>query len=209
MKKVQQVGLALTATATGLAMAMAPAAVADSADAGVRSSAAAVGAGTPEPFAGQVRAAHLTPAQDRALRAEVAKYLQRSGGKQISLNEIKVDDRRTIRVAVPGEAHPRTFTDHGSTGPAYSSICNPWAVTRNGYFCAFSGEDFTGSEDPMYYCRSYPMNYTGTGSWVNRQYGTHVAKFYGKRGDYIDESLPPISLATSQNWYYVWTVVPC
>ena len=172
-------------------------------------SAGTASASAPEPFADQARAAHLTPAQDGALRAEVAKYLQRSGGKQISLNEIKVDDKRTIRVAIPGEAHPRTFTDHGSTAPAYSSICNPYADTQNGYFCAFSGYGWTGSEDPMYYCHSYPMNYTGTGSYVNRQYGTHVAKFYGKSGNYIDESLPPISASNSQNWYHVWTVVPC
>ncbi|MGW7529738.1 hypothetical protein [Streptomyces sp. NPDC054783] len=166
-------------------------------------------ASTPEPFADQARAAHLTPAQDGALRAEVAKYLRRSGGKQISLNEIKVDDKRTIRVAIPGEAHPRTFTDHGSTAPAYSSICNPYATTQNGYFCAFSGQYWTGSEDPMYYCHSYPMNYTGTGSYVNRQYGTRVAKFYDKHGNKIDESLPPISAASSQNWYHVWKIVPC
>ncbi|MBD0746729.1 hypothetical protein [Streptomyces sp. CBMA152] len=166
-------------------------------------------ASTPQPFAGQARAAHLTPAQDSALRAEVAKYLKRSGGKQISLNEIKVDDKRTIRVAIPGEAHPRTFTDHGSTAPAYSSICNPFAYTQNGYFCAFSDYAWAGSEDQMYYCHSYDMNFTSTGSWVNRQYGTHAAKFYGKRGDYLGQTLPPISASKEQNWYYVWTVVPC
>ncbi|GGU41031.1 hypothetical protein [Streptomyces violascens] len=172
-------------------------------------SAGTASASTPQPFASQARAAHLTPAQDSALRAEVAKYLQRSGGKQISLNEIRVDDKRTIRVAIPGEAHPRTFTDHGSTAPAYSSICNPNATTSNGYFCAFSGSHWTGSEDRMYYCHPYDMNFTGWGSWVERQYGDHAAKFYGKRGDLLGQTLGPVSAASDENWYYVWTVVPC
>ncbi|MBV6703290.1 hypothetical protein KV557_40465 [Kitasatospora aureofaciens] len=172
-------------------------------------SAGTASASTPEPFADQARAAHLTPAQNRALHAEVATYLKRTGGTQTALNVITLPGE-TIRVAIPGEAHPRDFVNNPALVPATVSSSPCLNMNGSGYFCTWSGTEYTGSEADMYYCNtSYNMPFSGTGSYSNDQTIGVRAKFYGKYGDYLGSSQPALYGQPSYNWYYVWTIVPC
>src|SRR5690348_16727247 len=61
-----------------------------------------------QPFAEQAAAAHLTPAQTATLQGKVNDYLKVVGGKQVALNRI-VFSGGELRVALPGEAHPRNL----------------------------------------------------------------------------------------------------
>jgi hypothetical protein len=159
-----------------------------------------------QPFAAQARAAHLSAAQTDALRAEVNRVIAATGGTQVALNEIDLNGRGDVLVAIPGESHPRNFSspasaqvDHCTEGPVYS-----------GYFCAYSGTSFQGSEIQMYYCQSYGIPWSGNGSWINDQTPGTTARFYNNAGTRIYTTPPPYSYNTNySSWTNVHTIRPC
>jgi hypothetical protein len=161
---------------------------------------------TADQFAAQARAAHLTDVQTAALRGEVNRILRKTGGKQVALNEIDLNGRGKVMVAIPGEAHPRDFAS--GAGALYTDPCLEGPV-YSGYFCAYSQEVYQGSEIQMYYCGSYSMPWGGYGSWVNDQTAGTRARFYGSSGNLLYTT--PGSFSSDQSYYWtpVWTIRPC
>ncbi|OLZ65616.1 hypothetical protein AV521_31815 [Streptomyces sp. IMTB 2501] len=162
---------------------------------------------TGEAFTQQARAAHLTQAQTKSLRSEVDRYLKATGGRQVALNEIDLGGKGKVLVAIPGEAHPRDFASGAGMRPAYDPCLQ--GSLYNGYFCAYSQADYQGSEQQMYYCQSYAMNFGRGGSWINNQTQGRQARMYGKYGDLLYTTPGAYSSDSNGDWYYVWSVRPC
>ncbi|MFG1713876.1 hypothetical protein [Micromonospora sp. NPDC049203] len=156
-------------------------------------------------FASQARAGKLSERQAEALQGRVDVYLQKTGGKQISLNEIKLDNG-VLRVAVPGEAHPRDFVN-APTSVALADRCLDGQ--NNGWFCAYSSTGFQGDTLQWYTCGTYNMPWTGYGSWRNNQTSGTVAKFINASGSVIYSTPGAYSSSLSYVWTPVYKVKPC
>jgi hypothetical protein len=83
-------------------------------------------------FAAQARGAHLSGAQAADLQRRVDSYLSRSGGTQVSINEIDLGAAGSILLTLPGMDRAREVNAAGRVAPA-AAACNYY------YFCAFSG----------------------------------------------------------------------
>lgn len=77
------------------------------------------------------------------------------------------------------------------------------------YFCAYSGNYYTGTKIEMYYCEFYGMPFSGTGSWVNNQTSGTVARFYNQYYSQIQKTPPAPSSGLGQDWTPVYYVKPC
>ena len=155
-----------------------------------------------QPFAAQAAAAHLTAAQTTALQSKVNGYLTKLGGKQVALNQIAFDGGE-ILVALPGEAHPRSFA-----GPqvALADMC---AGQLNGYFCVFQSTYYTGDELAWWKCASYPMLWSGYGSWKNNQTAGTQAVFRNYSGGVIYTTPGAYSYSPNYNWTPVYHINIC
>ncbi|MEU1248878.1 hypothetical protein ACFYP0_03590 [Micromonospora arida] len=156
-------------------------------------------------FASQARAGKLSERQAETLQEKVDAYLQKTGGKQISLNEIEINNGK-LKVALPGEAHPRDFVN-APTSVALASRCLD--DQYNGWFCAFRSTGFSGDELEWYNCGTYNMPWTGYGSWRNNQTRGTVAKFINASGGVIYSTPGAYSSSLSYNWTPVFKVKPC
>jgi hypothetical protein len=159
---------------------------------------------TGTPFARQAAAAHLSPAQTRAVQAKVDGYLAKVGGRQVALNEIAFDGGR-LRVTLPGEAQPRDFAT--GTGQRTANPCS--SVSYNGWFCAYSGTYYTGDQLNWYSCTSYIMPWSTTGSWKNNQSSGTRARFYSSTGALYYTTPGAYSSNVSYGWRPIYTVRPC
>jgi hypothetical protein len=172
-----------------------------------------LGAGTPawaapgeaQPFADQAKAAHLTHAQTTELQSKVNYYLEKVGGKQVALNRIMFNGGQLL-VAVSGEAHPMYFD---SPVKATDDNCNVLTGFETGWFCAYSKPWYAGDELQWYYCGTYPMPWSGYGSWDNEQYKGTKAQFldYSRNANYTTP--PAASWNHNYNWTPVYYVKPC
>ncbi|MFI6289825.1 peptidase inhibitor family I36 protein [Streptomyces sp. NPDC051018] len=127
----------------------------------------------PQGFTAQARAAGLTSAEATALQAKVDRYLTKTGGTQISPNTIDLGNESTLRVTVPGEKHPRNLP---GTRTASNPHCHSYGAS-SGYFCAYSGTNFTGDAIDMHTCSvHYGMPWSSTGSWDNHQRHARIAR---------------------------------
>lgn len=152
-----------------------------------------------QPFAMQAKSARLTQAQTAALKSKVSGYLKKVGGKQIALNEISFPGGR-LRVALPGEAHPRDFTSSAGTQFADSPCLDGM---NNGWFCAFPQISFQGDDLSWFVCGTYNMPWFGHGSWRNNQTRGTRAQFLNGSGGVIFTT--PGAYSASLD--YIWTPV--
>ena len=115
-------------------------------------------------FVAQAEAAGLSPATATALQAKIDHYLTTLHGRgtQVSPNQIDLHGA-VLNVAVPGESQPRQLVPTVTS----SDACTPGA--DYGWFCAYSGENFTGDNIGMYDCGNYGIPWSSTGSWNNNQ----------------------------------------
>ncbi|MFK4208950.1 peptidase inhibitor family I36 protein [Streptomyces sp. NPDC030920] len=129
-----------------------------------------------------------------------------TGGKQVSLDKTELNGQGDVLVAIPGEAHPRDFS---SPSGVLSDPCREEAV-YSGYFCAYSGQNFGGSEIKMHSCQSYGIPWDGNGSWINDQTPGTKARFYRNEGSLLYTT--PAPYASNWNcstWTNVHTIRPC
>ncbi|GAA3100518.1 hypothetical protein [Streptosporangium carneum] len=157
-----------------------------------------------QPFAEQARSAKLTTAQTTALQSKVDGYLKKVGGEQVALNEIGFPGGR-LRVALPGEAHPRDF----SSGDGTQFVTNPCSVMNNGWFCSFPQPGFQGDDLSWYTCGTYNMPWVGNGSWMNNQTVGTQARFYNNAGNLHDTTPGAYSSSLTYSWTPVFKVKPC
>ncbi|WP_327692448.1 hypothetical protein [Streptomyces sp. NBC_00459] len=165
----------------------------------------AASAGTPgsvSPYAAQAKQAGLTATQTAALQDEVDRYRAQTGGKQVAANVIDLGGKNLMFVAVPGEAHPRDMTKG-----ALANVCDD--VVPYGYFCAYSGINFTGSSIPMYSCARYRIPWTANGSWINNQTTGTVANFLDDSGVSRWHDGGALSWDDDAPWYWVHWVKNC
>lgn len=160
-------------------------------------------------FSAQARAAHLSQAQTTALQAEVDRYVQQSGGRQVSLNKIDLNGTGTILVALPGEAHPRDFTAADATTLAADPCFG--AKRNNGWFCAYSKSYFQGTRIDMFKCAAlYSVSqFSSGGSWINNQTVGQEARMYDRNFKLVYTTPGAHSYDLTGNWANVDYVQPC
>ncbi|MFJ9909756.1 hypothetical protein ACIRVK_44395 [Streptomyces sp. NPDC101152] len=156
-------------------------------------------------FAAQAEQAGLSSQQAKALQSKVDHYLEATGGKQVSPNEIDYKDGN-LRVVIPGEAHPRDFSSKAAK-QVTADHCNG-APKYNGYFCAYSGSYYTGDTRQWYTCGTYSMPFHHGGSWINNQTKNQAANMYNSNGDDIFWTFAFDEDPTG-DWWHVWTVELC
>ncbi|MFC4472838.1 hypothetical protein ACFPH6_51745, partial [Streptomyces xiangluensis] len=150
-------------------------------------------------FTSQARAAGLIAAQTDALQKEVDTYLAKTGGIQISANQIDLHGA-TLSVPVPGETRPRSFGTsdvHCENGADYL------------YFCAYQFRDFNGANIAWKACgveKFIPWNVEG--SWDNAQTEGTRARIY-----YLNSSAltppAPSQKGYGENWANVRRIKAC
>jgi hypothetical protein len=143
--------------------------------------------GVSSEFATQGQTAGLTATQINTLQAEADEYLTQLGGKQVSLNQVEIEGA-TIRIALPGEAQPRQLT----AAEALDVNCDGGFADYR-HFCAYRGQNFTGTHIDMYTCRVYdiPESWVGPGSWDNNQTTGTVAEMMNDAGTVIFRTAAP------------------
>ncbi|MFI6288956.1 hypothetical protein ACIBCM_30140 [Streptomyces sp. NPDC051018] len=160
----------------------------------------------PQGFTAEALAAGLTQGEATALQAEVDRRRAELGGTQITPNVVDLGNRVTLRVAIPGERHPR---DLSGGRAAASPHCGVWGADHR-YFCAFSGPDFSGSEIAMYTCANYSIPGSwGAGSWHNNQTRGTTSRMYNSRNQVIFITDPAPDWDTRGNWRPVAKVRNC
>ncbi|MBT2506515.1 hypothetical protein J7I98_11520 [Streptomyces sp. ISL-98] len=150
-------------------------------------------------FAAQARTAGLSAGQTEGLQARVDAFKERTGGVQTAPNKILLGSGAELTVVVPGETYARDLDAPVGTRA-------PCAYLR---FCAYSGENFTGSQINMYTCRSYSIPWTGNGSWDNNQSSGTRARMYNGSGSLIYTTPGARSYDRSGNWTPVHSVRNC
>ncbi|MGC7094486.1 hypothetical protein ACPZ19_07475 [Amycolatopsis lurida] len=155
----------------------------------------AVAGAAPSEFAAQGKDAGLTSAQISTLQAEADTYLAELGGKQVALNQVELPGA-TIRIALPGEAAPRKL----AVGALDVNCDGGYADYK--HFCAYRGQNFTGTHIDMYACGVYdiPESWVGPGSWDNNQTSGTVAKMMNDAGTVIYKTPGAWSWDTSGSW---------
>ncbi|WP_405064509.1 peptidase inhibitor family I36 protein [Kribbella sp. NBC_01505] len=151
------------------------------------------------PFTAQAIAAGLSDGQARWLQAEVDRTIARTGGTQTAPNQIQFDGA-TMTIALPGEQHPRNFSDNEFAPNAYCAY---------GHLCLYRGPSYTGTKVDLYACNSrYSLpGWTGRGSFINNQTAGTIADFYTKTGYYAGSMAYDISV--DYDWTPIWYVRAC
>jgi Peptidase inhibitor family I36 len=101
-----------------------------------------------------------------------------------------------------------TTTASSSAAKAAGEV-SPLVTCDYGYFCAYSGTNFTGSVIKMYECKSYTIPWSGNGSWINNQSTGTKAKMYGAGGNLIYTTPGAYSSDSSGDWTSVYNVRNC
>ncbi|WP_405057460.1 hypothetical protein OG474_32630 [Kribbella sp. NBC_01505] len=130
----------------------------------------------------QATAAGLSDGQAGWLQAEVDRTIARSGGAQTAPNRIQFDGA-VMTIALPGEQHPRNFSD--------------------------SGPSYTGTKVDLYQCNSrYSLpGWTGHGSFINNQTAGTIADSYTRTG-YCAGSMA-FDFSVHYDWTPIWYVRAC
>ncbi|MEV0912149.1 hypothetical protein [Streptomyces hokutonensis] len=158
--------------------------------------------GAMSPFTSQAEQAGLTATQTAALQNQVDRYLAQTSKKQVAANVIDLGGRRLMFVALPGEAHPRDMTN----GALVDHCALP---VDYGYFCAYSGQNFTGSSIPMWKCALWRIPWTANGSWVNNQTTGTVANFLDDSGVSRWNDGGAFNFDEDAPWYWVHWIKNC
>ncbi|GAA1272563.1 hypothetical protein GCM10009677_27100 [Sphaerisporangium rubeum] len=150
-------------------------------------------------FQADAKAAGLSATEAENLQRRVDKYLTEHGGKQVAANKIEYGTGGTLLLSLPGERFARELDE-------------PVAVTTTcdyGFFCAWSGTNFTGDKRSEYYCSELiSIPWSGTGSWRNEQTRGTVARFLNGARNEIDRSTAP-GYKFSYSWSPVFFIDIC
>ena len=116
-------------------------------------------------FSAQARNAGLTAAEATTLQTEVNGYLARTGGTQISANQILLaNGSGEVTVPLPGRHYAADLVAPTAATPAISDgLCD----YRN--FCVFSDTAYQGTRWEWFYCGTYGMPWTTVGSFDDYQ----------------------------------------
>ncbi|MBN6042072.1 hypothetical protein [Amycolatopsis sp. 195334CR] len=145
-----------------------------------------VAGAAPSEFAAQGAEAGLTASQISSLQAEADTYVAELGGKQVALNRVELPGA-TITIALPGEAAPRKL------GVGALDVHCDGGFADYKHFCAYRGQNFTGTHIDMFACGVYdiPESWVGPGSWDNNQTAGTVAKMMNDAGKVIFKTTAP------------------
>ncbi|GAA2707472.1 MULTISPECIES: peptidase inhibitor family I36 protein [Streptomyces] len=165
---------------------------------GTASAAPAATAARPD-FAAQAASAGLSGSRAEELQHKVDDYLARLGGRQVAANKVEFEGG-TVVVALPGEKQAR---DLGKADAKFADC--PYEN-----FCMFRGTYYTGDQLNLYYCRDQGLtNWTGNGSWWNRQTPGTQARLLGRNHDVVTVTAGAESWQAVYNWDPIWYVRPC
>ncbi|GGY18962.1 MULTISPECIES: peptidase inhibitor family I36 protein [Streptomyces] len=96
----------------------------------------------------------------------------------------------TSGVAFAGPHDNNGATVTGVAGVSPSEGCTP------GYFCIYTGTDYTGTMFRMYHCAEYNLNnWNGVGSWINDNTGGAHALIQDRNYNTLVDTDP------TNNWY--------
>ncbi|MEV8525141.1 peptidase inhibitor family I36 protein [Streptomyces sp. NPDC052000] len=96
----------------------------------------------------------------------------------------------TSGVAFAGPYDNNGATVTGVAGVSPSEGCTP------GYFCIYTGTDYTGTMFRMYHCQEYNLNnWNGVGSWINDNTGGAHALIQDRNYNTLVDTDP------TNNWY--------
>jgi len=121
-------------------------------------------------FAAQARSAGLTATQEAGLQAKVDSYLAKTGGTQISPNQIKLQGQGVLVVAVPGDTYAKDLSTPGTVHPNYTC---PYLD-----LCVYSGTSYSGDFINWYYCQLHYAPYITVGSFKDNQSAGTVSVLY-------------------------------
>ncbi|MFC9606719.1 hypothetical protein ACFTTN_25080 [Streptomyces niveus] len=122
-------------------------------------------------FTKQARGLGLTGAQARSLQSRADDYLAKTGGTQVSVNEIRVKAGAVLTLALPGEKYARNLDGMAGANSAQGYVC-PY-----GSLCAYSLRNYEGDAIDIR-CTYISMPWSGNGSWHNNQVTGRKAFFY-------------------------------
>ncbi len=122
------------------------------------------------PYAAQATSLGLTPAQADRLQARVGREVQKTGGTQVAVNEVRYDGGATV-LTLPGQKRARPL----STGLTAGRTINR---CPSGYFCTYTESDYKGSMHMLYHCNTYYATPYAWESYVNNQTEGVKARFY-------------------------------
>ena len=157
-------------------------------------------------FEAQMSSAHLTAEQRTTLKAEVATYVKATHGHQTAANVVAFTGGE-VRIALPGEAYPRDFATPNIVNPDPDPCLT--GPAGSGYFCAYQGSSYQGTEYAWYDCGTYSIPFHHGGSWINDQSKGTVARMYNKSGTDIFNTPPAFSDDPNGDWWPVWKVKNC
>ncbi|MEU7135558.1 hypothetical protein [Streptomyces sp. NPDC046261] len=164
----------------------------------IGTSGTASAAGTAD-FGAQAKKAGLSGAQAKELQSRVDDYLARGGGRQVAANKIELDGA-SLTLALPGEKKARDL----------SSANAKFAECRYERFCMFRGQNFTGDQLDLYYCKDHALsNWRGYGSWLNNQTPGTQARLKDRNRNVVTTTVGAPSYNPSYYWEPIWYVRPC
>ncbi|WP_409463403.1 hypothetical protein [Amycolatopsis sp. GA6-003] len=152
--------------------------------------------------------AGLTLEQATALQSTADRYLAALGGRQVAANQIDLNGKGLLTIALPGEKKARGIGNHAAVRSA-DDPCLGGAFP--GYFCAYSMAWGDGDSLAMFMCSEYVLpGWTGLGSWDNNQTTGTQAQMRGRGGKVLFTTPGAYSnQMTGFDWNPVWGVSPC
>jgi hypothetical protein len=141
-------------------------------------------------FQAQAEANNLSPEQARSLQAQVDQVVDRTGGTQVAINQVRWDGGDTL-IPLPGEARVRFTCDQGM-------------------FCTFANPNYTGWVDRMSSCVLHISHYEFR-SYINRQTRGTRARFYDIDLNLLSYTKPAPDRGTTSlgGWDETWYIRPC
>lgn len=156
-------------------------------------------------YAEEGHSAGLTEKEIVALQREVDKEISATGGRQIALNKIALNDGE-IGIPVPGD---KRVLDLAASEAKHVKV---YASCRRGNFCGWKGRNGTGKDWQVGACNKFheiPDGWNSGGSWQNYQSDGLVAEFYGKGHNYLSPTPPAPTGIVNGDWHPVWYVWAC
>lgn len=135
-------------------------------------------------YLSQAKSLGLTSDEVGGLESQVHAEVARTGGAQVSLNEVRFDGGATV-FALPGESFARPLTGDAAESPVASSSSHATHYRcPYFYFCAYDLPGYRGNMHMLVRCNFYyEVNYP-VRSYVNNQTPGTAARFYDAWKDY-------------------------
>ncbi|MFJ2163230.1 hypothetical protein [Streptomyces sp. NPDC087856] len=152
--------------------------------------------GQPALFEQQAGRLGLTTTERQSLQSRVDVYLKRTGGTQVALNKVSLDNGKGyVLLTLPGE---RTVRDISAAGHPSFHGCAYY------FFCAFQSVSFEGDVNAWSDCDVDEISFIGYGSWVNNQTAGTRAQFKDESRvtRWTDSGAPTEDNSADWNWVF-------